>query len=360
MTKSEKQKVYLLIFKCAWSRHINIEITTSADTKNFLQAIQSHIYEYGIPSYVNSDSGTNLTAGYKWLKDNLDTVEVREYFDEMKISPPEFMQIPRGGLNRGLPGFIESSVKLVRRLLQGAIGNNVVPIMQLYAVVKQCICYANKRPLTNLSALRNQDVSSTYRILTPEVLKLGYETAVVDINLPNEESDWTPDQLKNNNIAFDNIDQLVKIKQRIRSFYHDEFLYSLMDQATRLKGKYLPVKHQKLSVGDICIIKDPFVKPNLMPLGTIESVHENSLGEIVSADIRKANKTIITRDSSDIVLLLRGEARGDNVSGMNDGGIDLLSMDNSNVPYRLHDKVDKNQRTAAINCKQKLKDYFQS
>ncbi len=46
-SKTEKKKVYILLFKCAWSTHLNMEITISADTKNFLQAFQNHVYEHG-------------------------------------------------------------------------------------------------------------------------------------------------------------------------------------------------------------------------------------------------------------------------------------------------------------------------
>ncbi len=355
MTKKEKQKVYLLIFKCAWSRHINIEITTSADTKCFLMAFQSHVYEYGLPSVVNSDAGCNLNAGFNWLKDVLDTIEVKEYFEEMKIQPPEFHQIPRGGLNRGLPGFIESGVKMVKRLIQGSIRNNVLTIMQLYNIVKQCICYSNKRPLNSFCALRDQDVNISYRVLTPEVLKLGYETAVIEINLPKQELDnWTPEQLKDPKIAFENIEKLIKIKDNIRNFYHDEFLYSLMDQASRLKGKYLPVSHQVLNVGDICIIKDPFVKPSHMPYGIIVSTTKNTLGEVIKADIRKANKSIITRDISDIVLIIRHEAHNDD-SGSADTGDKNSNFNDYSANVKTSTRM---QRIAASNCNKLLQDYY--
>ena len=43
-------KTYLVIFKCVWSRMINVEIVTSADARTFLIAFQNHVYAYGLPS----------------------------------------------------------------------------------------------------------------------------------------------------------------------------------------------------------------------------------------------------------------------------------------------------------------------
>jgi hypothetical protein len=359
MTKTEKRKIYIIIFKCAWSRNINLEIVTSGDTKSFLQGFQNHVYEFGLPSYVTTDAACNLSAGFNYITDILRTGNLKDYFSEHNISPPEFIQIPRGGLNRGLPGFIETSVKQVKKLLQGSIKNNILDIMQFYHIVKQCQCLANKRPLNNLHALRDQDVNSTYRILTPEVLKLGYETSIFEINSPIEDLDsWSPNDLVDSKIAFSNIKQLIKIKNDVRKFYHDEFLYSLMDQATRTKGKYIPVHHQIIENGDVCMIKDPFIKPAQMPLGLIIKTYKNSNNETVKADIKKANKSIITRDVTDLVLLVRGESPNTDtfVDDLTDG---LSQVDNSASSVVNNDSLPTH-RKARIKGERKTKDMFAS
>lgn len=351
-----KQKTYIVLFKCWWSKALNAVVVDSANAQGFIFAFQNHVYDYGIPEIVHSDSGTNFTAGFSWLRDTLDTVEVKDYLDELKVKAPTFEQFPRGSLNRGIPNFIESGVKIVKRLLQGAIRGNVLEILQFCSVVKQCICLANRRPLCNFSALRDQNVQSDYRIITPELLKFGYELAVLELNSSHDNDSWKPEELMDSNIAYKNLDHLLKVKGKIRELYHNEFLYGLLDNATKTKGRYLPVKHQVLAPGDTCLIKDPFVKQSCFPLGLIKKVTKNSLGEVTQAVVLKANKSLITRDSSDLVLLVRAENFDPDIAeNENESPSGKKHSDEDSSSF-INNLVDR--RSAALNCNMALKEYF--
>jgi hypothetical protein len=356
----EKQKTYIVLFKCWWSKAINMVVVDSANAGGFIGAFQSHVYDYGIPEIVHSDSGTNFTAGFSWLRDSLNTVEIKDYLNELKVKTPSFEQYPRGSLNRGIPNFIESGIKIAKRLLQGAISNNILGILEFCTIVKQCTCLANKRPLCNHSALRDQNTDSEFKIVTPELLKFGYELAILEVLSPRKDI-WTPEELKDSKVVYKNVDQLMKIKNSIREFYHDEFLYSLLDDATKNKGRYLPVKHQILTPGDVCLIKDPFVKQSCFPLGLVQKVVKNSLGEVTSAVVLKANKSLITRDSSDLVLLVRAENYDPDIS-LNDDECLNENQDSDNNSDSLDDNIQLGQsishRAAAVKCKAALKSYF--
>ncbi len=351
--KEIKQKTYLVIFKCFWSKAINIQVVTSADTKSFLMAFQNHIYEFGLPQIVHTDAGTNFSAGFNWLREVFNNIEIKDYFDQLNVQIPTFNQYPRGSLSKGIPGFVESGVKLVRRLIQGSIKNNVLDFEQFCSVIRQVICYANKRPLNNFSALRDQSINSDFRILTPEILKLGYETNVLEVNIPqNEPDDWQPEQLVDHRIAYKNLRQLLKIKNNIREGYHTEFLYSLMDAATHLKGRYLPIHHQILELGDTVLIRDPFIKSAQFPMGIITKVIKNNLDEVTQVSVRKANHTNVTRDVSDIILLVRNEVSSD--GSVPSGGDTCGDMDNASLPFTVNvteansSNRRKHRRAAAI------------
>ncbi len=366
--RKDNLKVYILVFKCAWSKHINLEVTSSMDTQSFLRAFQNHIYKFGLPSVIQSDAGSNLSAGFNWLKDELETVEVKEYFSEMKIDFPEFIQLPKGSLNRGIPGFIESGVKQIKRLIHGSIKNNVVELIEFIHIVNQCECYANKRPLNEFSALRDQNVNSCYRIVTPEILRLGYETAVLELNLPKHDLDnWSPDIDNVESVSKNKVEQLIKIKSKVREHYFDEFLYSLLDQATCRKGKYLPVAHQKLYPGDTCWIKDPFLKRSHMPLGLILKTFQNSIGEVTKAELRKANKHVVTRDVSDLILVVRNEEPDRDINLVND--VDLSNISDIEFDSKLSDSnrsglesensiIIKQPRAAALVSRQRTRHHL--
>ncbi len=358
-----KQKTYVVLFKCFWSKTINIQLTHSADAKGFLLAFQNQIYEYGIPQIVHSDAGTNFAAGFSWLRDVVDTVEVKDYFDQLGIRTPTFDQLPRGSLNRGLPGFIESSIKIVKRLIQGAIRNNVLEFEQFSSLMKQCVCYSNKRPITCLAGLRDQNVNNSFNVLTPEILKFGYETCVLEVNVPQHDLDtWVDKDLIDPRIAYANVNELLKVKDRIRDGYYSEFLYALIDDATRIRDKYLPIKHQILSVGDIVLIRDPYVKSSAYPMAVVTCITKNSLQEVTKAVVMKANGSKLSRDVSDLILLIKARtSENDKSLGCNE----LEFQDNSSTALvqNLHDSINfstdvRQRRLAAIKCDKALRKYY--
>jgi hypothetical protein len=184
----------------------------------------------------------------------------------------------------------------------------------------------------------------------------------MEITVPQVDSDdWTLDELLDPRIAYKNISQFVKVKNNIRDYYHSEFLYSLMNDATHIKGRYLPVKHQVLEMGDTVLVKDPFIKSSQYPLGIITKLTYNDLNEVTQVSVRKANRSIITRDVSDIILLISGrmsEDRSDildNRSDLDDtldGDVSDLSLVNTVKSSSNH---TQKRRKAAVQCEQKNK-----
>ena len=83
-----------------------------------------------------------------------------------------------------------------------------------------------------------------------------------------------------------------------------------MVQSVDRKGRYKPVTHKLLGVGDLVSIKQPFSKPILYPMGVVKSVKYNDLGEIVSAEIMKSNRQVLCKHVNDLVLLLKSNEQG--------------------------------------------------
>ncbi len=362
-----RTKTYLILFKCFWSKAIHVEIVISADTKGFLMALQNFIYLYGIPQSLNSDAGSSMAAGFSWLRDVFDSVEVHSYLDSCRIKTPTFSQYPRGSLNKGIPGFIESGVKVIKRLISGSIKNNVLEFIQFSHVVKQAVCFANKRPITNVGALRDQKPDSEFHILTPEVLKLGYSTCVMEISSPQRELDeWNPEELIDPRVAYKDVEKLIRIKNRIRENYYSDFLQTLQSNATHLQKKYQPVKHFALAVGDVVLIRDPFLKQSNYPLGRVVDLVRNNLDEVTKVRAVKGNRKYVTRDVSDIIFMLRPETP-ELVAPANIGkgvGFDRNLIDDSDrsvsgsEEIKVIEQKQSRPRLAADKCKEALKIYY--
>ena len=76
----KKVKVYGVIFKCVWSKMVNVEVVLSLDVKQFITAFQNHIYAYGIPQKLISDEGSNFTASFSWMKNWLTNDNIKDFF----------------------------------------------------------------------------------------------------------------------------------------------------------------------------------------------------------------------------------------------------------------------------------------
>ena len=93
--------------------------------KEYLRALQLHIFEFGIAEYVLSDSGSQLVAGANVVADLLKDVESRNFFDEHNMKITKLEQYFKG--SHALGSLVESCVKLTRKLINSSIKTNILP-----------------------------------------------------------------------------------------------------------------------------------------------------------------------------------------------------------------------------------------
>ena len=114
------------------------------------------------------------------------------YFEDSGVSPISFDQYYKG--NSALGSLVESSVKLTKRLIFGAIRNYVLDIRDFEFIVYQTINLVNKRPIAFKDSLRDPSVDEFLNVITPENLLKGHN--LVSINLiPNLQPSITRDDL---------------------------------------------------------------------------------------------------------------------------------------------------------------------
>ena len=335
---NEKRKIWILIFKCTWSKSVNLEVMIDYSSESVLTALQNHFYEYGIMNMIISDSGSNFQSTIPKIQDIFETFEVKEYLDQFSIKF-QYIVYPKGSLNRGIGGFIERGVKTIKKLIYGAIINNVVDFVKFCSIIKQCKCFANKRPLSDNALLRQNDNNENYSLITPEIIKFGYDLCVIDVDPTENNDEWNQINDIENSISVSEIQKIVKIKDKIRTEYNDDFIYSLIDLATKNKEKYKSVVHTKLSKNDIVLIRDDLVKTVNHPLGVVVDVKVNSNNEVTSATILKANKQIIKRDVSSLALLVKSKKE-----------LEITKNPNSFVANKNEtNSIDKNQAVNDVN-----------
>ena len=156
-------KAYVVLFTCAASRAIHLELVNDATAKSFIQAFRRFVSHHSLPKKVVTDNGTNLVAGNKIIQELLNNEEVRRYLTGLLI---EVFTIPAGAPWQG--GFYERLIGIVKSALKKAIGRTKLTFEELRTLVAEVRAVVNDRPLTKVSIDVNEKDA-----LTPSHLMHG-------------------------------------------------------------------------------------------------------------------------------------------------------------------------------------------
>ena len=307
-SNGSRVKVWVLLITCMWSRAINLKVCTDMTVGQFLRAFQTHIFEFGTPELVLSDSGSQLVAAGNIISTIVSDPTVAEFLVENGIKPMAFSHYSKGCTDLG--GAVESCVKISKRMLHGTIRAQVLDLSDFTFMVAQAVCLANKRPVAFKEALRDPGISEDLPSpITPEVLLRGHDLVTLNI-LPSQsvdmDPDWTPVADRDAHVK-QSCARLNLNRQNMIKLYQEEFLADLTRQATNVPGRYSKIGHDKLSQGDLVLLKEQYLKSINFPMGRVIEVVENSLGEITDAVILKGNGEKVRRHVRSLVLLLKGQ-----------------------------------------------------
>jgi len=303
----QKRKVWLLIITCTWSRAVNLKVCLSANTQDFIRAIQLHIYDHGMFTLCVSDLGSQIQCGTSAIEKFLNDVEFKEFLETNGAESLSFQNYPKG--NSSLGSMVECCVKQVKHLIQKSIRTLVLDYFDFSFLVEKAISLINKRPIAFKSTLRSLAPDEIPQVITPEMIIRGYETmgvnVVPELHIENDDDDNSPtysDLPSHTRLQFSKMN---KARSNLLEVYHREFLCTLVDQAVDKCDRYKPVLHKMLRVGDIVLLVEKTSKRYMYPMGRVVEVQKNDLGEVTAAYIVKgATRERVYRHASSLILLL--------------------------------------------------------
>ena len=335
-----QRKVYLLVITCLWSRSVNILLCDHIDKESFLRALQIHIFEHGYPSLILSDNGSPIVHGSKDVIRYLDDPQTRQFLDERNIKKLEFHPYPAGASHLG--GLVESLIKQIKLIIRKTIRNNILPWRDFEFLMHKTKMLVNKRPIAFQNSLNklDDDVESLIAI-TPEMVVKGRDIPCLNVLQPVHEDEMDTDNTADVNTIRQRHKKLTKLRTRLETLYQSEFLKNLVDQATDRKGRYKKVTHDQVKVGDLVSIVTKNCKPYDYPMALVTAIEKNSLGEVVAADARKANKEIVRRHANDIIPLL----------SLGTGNSDTERTEEVRKTQKTAEKAVRPKRKAAATCK---------
>ena len=356
----KKVKVWILCICCLWSRAINLKISYGLTTKEFLRTLQIHIFENGLPETCFSDLGSQIVAGGNLVSDLLKDHKVQEYFDERNMKLLKFSQYSKGRLELG--ALVESCVKLSRKLIDSSIRNNVLDAKEFELVISQVNHLVKKRPLCFKESLRDGRLNVfTPDPITPEMIMRGHDLPSLNILPSNESNDEMDDWLSIENTSTNirnEFSKMNKIRERIKTVYHEEFLGNLIHQATNSKRRYDSKSHHKISAGDIVLIKEDNTKAVRYPIALVETTEINDLGETTSCSLKKANGEVVSRHVSSLIPYISDHEKGSKYFGQMNTILDANDSDKMHPPCEPHSS--KSQRSAAKRSSEVTRGLFQN
>ena len=188
---------------------------------------------------------------------------------------------------------------MTKRLIFGAIKNNVLTYFDFEFLVCNVVHLANRRPIAFKEAVRNDNLSfdNVPEPITPEHLTRGYELSSLNLipelqPIPFDDKDFDASSVGN---IQKNYEKLCKVRKSLVDIYHDEFLGTLISQAVDRGERYQPVTHRLLKVGDVVLIKEEHTKRSNYPLGIVKEVTHNDIGEVTQAIVKKGKTGHVTK-----------------------------------------------------------------
>jgi len=306
-SNNSKCKIWLLMITCLWSRAVNIVVCKDLTMPSFLRALQFHVSEYGLPSRVYSDLGSQIVSGGNVVTDFLKDSEAQRYLRENGVKFEGFDQYFKG--NSSLGSLVEVCVKFAKKLIYGSIRNNRLELFDFQLLIAQVKCLLNKRPIAFQEALRETDNSDIPSPITPELLLKGRETIVMNVIPavhpdPDDDPDWN-EQIGRTDPLRQEFAKLRVVNKRLVELYNDEFLKRLIDQAVDKKDRYKPVRHHGLLKGDIVLLKDKHLKCFQYPMAVVRDVVTNENNEVTGIIAMKGkSREIVRRHASSVIPLL--------------------------------------------------------
>ena len=231
-------KVYVLLFTCASTRAVHLELTPSLQVAAFLRAFRRYASRRGLPA-----NAKTFRASCVEIRKLCRAEEVIRYLTDNRITWQFiFEKAPWWG------GFWERLIQSVKRPLRKVVGRAYLTYDQLQTLIVEIEGIVNARPITYV----HDDTESISFSLTPSHLIYGRRIRT----MPNSQH---YEILSTYNSLTRKARHQRKLLDQIVKYWRNEYLLALRDQAmTKTTGNRNP----ETAVGDIVIIRNDQTKRN--------------------------------------------------------------------------------------------------
>ena len=247
-------KAYIVLYTCAATRAIILDVVNSANTKSLVRSLRRFIARRGTPARLISDNGSSFVAGET---QNFATNRMIEWKFNIPLSP-------------WMGGMWERLVSCVKKCLKRTIGVKQVSFVELQTLVLEVEAVLNNRPIC-----RDYD-DELEEVLSPNHLVFGRRLESMNcVKAANSEID---------NSTGADLSKRDKHLNGMRNHFWDvwrkEYLVTL-----RENHKSSTMQPEVVKENDIVVVHDKFQPRHLWKLGRIEELIRSNDGLVRAAKV---------------------------------------------------------------------------
>ncbi|XP_050397872.1 uncharacterized protein LOC130014246 [Patella vulgata] len=253
----EMNKVFIVLYTCASSRAVHLDLATDASSSSFIRSFRRFIGRRGVPTLVNSDNGLVFKSA-----------ELRAFTNSRNIKwCYNIERSPWWG------GFFERMVRSTKRCLKKALGNAHLSYEELLTLLVDIEGVLNSRPLTYLS-------DDCIEPLTPSHLVLGRRILSEPLFTPN------PKVVGNTSSEFCKRKKYLQtVINHYWSRWRNDYVTQLREHH-RSRVKTGPIIRE----GDIVLVFDDKVSRLNWEMGRVDRILPGRDNNVRSAVVRVQNK----------------------------------------------------------------------
>ena len=264
---SSNDKVYILLFTCASTRGVHLELTQSLNVPSFLCAFRRFVGRRGLPSRLLSDNAKTFRAASKEIMKLSRAPEVTTYLTNNRIIWSFIVEkAPWWG------GFWERLVRSVKCPLKKVLGRSSLMYDELNTIIIEIESLINARPITYVF----DDQESVSYALSPSQLLYGRRLT----SMPNDE---VYEIQSTNRSLTKRARHHRNVMQHFTNRWRREYLLSLREQSVCNSKRKNDVS---ISAGDIVIIKNDKTNRNFWKLAMVESLLQGDDNTVRAAVVR--------------------------------------------------------------------------
>ncbi|XP_054709062.1 uncharacterized protein LOC129218764 [Uloborus diversus] len=265
------EKVYIVLFTCAVTRAVHIEVVQDMSVKSFILALRRFLARRGNTKIIFSDNAKTFRSSCEILKSFRKIIKHPELQNFVASENIIWKFIPERSPWWG--GFWERLMKSIKDPLRKILGRALLTLEELATILTEIEFILNNRPITYEFNDLNEPIA-----LTPSCFLFPGKDK---INFPNYFLEVFDKNSNQKTLQKRKLFQTRLIKQ-IWSQWKEQYLLQLRSAHNFLD----PHSQQNLKIGDVVLVEGPLKNKLLWDMGVIDKVLIGRDGNVRACIVR--------------------------------------------------------------------------